>query len=69
MGAMDTRNMLSDFAVNKYLQTVASCWILLIQPYFSFLYFPSYLRKKSKNKTSFKQFGADTTSQTDAVFT
>jgi len=30
MGAMDTRNMWSDFAVNKYLHTVASCWILLI---------------------------------------
>ena len=26
----DTRNMLSNFAVNKYLHTVASCWILLI---------------------------------------
>jgi hypothetical protein len=26
---MDTRNMYSDFAVNKYLHTVASCWILL----------------------------------------
>jgi hypothetical protein len=31
MGAMDTRNMSSDFAVNKDLHTVASCWILLIQ--------------------------------------
>ena len=30
MGAMYTRNMLSDIAVNKYLHTVASCWILLI---------------------------------------
>ena len=30
MGSMDTRNMLSDFAVNKYLHTAASCWILLI---------------------------------------
>jgi hypothetical protein len=30
MGAMDTRNMYNDFAVNKYLHTVASCWILLI---------------------------------------
>jgi len=30
MGAMDTRNMYSDFVVNKYLHTVASCWILLI---------------------------------------
>ena len=29
MGAMYTRNMWSDFAVNKYLHTVASCWILL----------------------------------------
>jgi hypothetical protein len=29
MGAMDTRNMLSDFVVNKYLHTVASCWIFL----------------------------------------
>ena len=33
MGAMDTRNMQSDFAVNKHLHTVASCWILLIQSY------------------------------------
>ena len=30
MDAMDTRNMQSDFAVNKCLHTVASCWILLI---------------------------------------
>ena len=30
MSAMDTRNMLSDFAENKYLHTVASCWILVI---------------------------------------
>ena len=30
MGAIDTRNMQSNFAVNKYLHTVASCWILLI---------------------------------------
>jgi len=30
MGGLDTRNMESDFAVNKYLHTVASCWILLI---------------------------------------
>ena len=30
MGAMDTRNMQSNFAINTYLQTVASCWILLI---------------------------------------
>ena len=30
MGAMDIRNILSDFAVNKYLHTVASFWILLI---------------------------------------
>ena len=30
MGAMDTRNTESDVAVNKYLHTVASCWILLI---------------------------------------
>jgi hypothetical protein len=29
MGAMDTRDMVSDFAVNKYLYTVASIWILL----------------------------------------
>ena len=28
MGAMDTRNMWNIFAVNKYLHTVASCWIL-----------------------------------------
>ena len=25
----DTRNMLSDFAVNKYLRTVASGWIFI----------------------------------------
>ena len=31
MGAMDTRNMKSKLAVNNYLHTVASCWILLIQ--------------------------------------
>jgi hypothetical protein len=37
MGAMDTRNMWSDFAVNKYLHTVASCWILLTACY-SFIY-------------------------------
>ena len=30
MGAMDNRNVYSIFAVNKYLHTVASCWILLI---------------------------------------
>ena len=30
MGAMDARNMQSDFALNKDLHTVASCWILLI---------------------------------------
>ena len=30
MGAMDTGNMKSNFAVNKYLQIVASCWILLL---------------------------------------
>ena len=29
MGAMDTKNMYSKSAVNKYLHTVASCWILL----------------------------------------
>ena len=28
MGAMDARNTYSKFAVNKYLHTVASCWIL-----------------------------------------
>jgi len=28
-GWCDTRNMKSDFAVNKYLHTVASSWILL----------------------------------------
>ena len=27
MGAMDARNMYSILAVNKYLHTVASCWI------------------------------------------
>ena len=31
LGAMDTRNMQSDSAVNKYRHTVASCWILSIQ--------------------------------------
>ena len=31
MGEMDTRNMQSDFAVNKYLHTVGSYWILLMQ--------------------------------------
>ena len=30
MGAIDARNMQSKLAVNKYLHTVASCWILLI---------------------------------------
>jgi len=30
MGAMDTGNMQSDFAVNKCLHTVATFWILLI---------------------------------------
>jgi hypothetical protein len=29
IGAMDTRKMWSDFAVNKYLHTAASCWISL----------------------------------------
>ena len=33
MGAVDARNMQSDFAVNKYLHTVASCWISLTQSY------------------------------------
>jgi hypothetical protein len=32
MDARDTRNMYSDSAVNKYLQIVAFCWILLIFP-------------------------------------
>jgi len=27
MGAMDTRNMYGNLAVNKYLHTVAPCWI------------------------------------------
>ena len=27
MGAMDARNLYSNLAVNKYLHTVASCWI------------------------------------------
>ena len=31
MDPMNARNMQSDFAVNKYLRTVASCCILLIQ--------------------------------------
>ena len=30
-GYCDTRNMYSDFAVNKYLHTVASGWILLLK--------------------------------------
>ena len=34
MGAIDTRNMQSNFAVNKYLHTVASCWILLTYTFF-----------------------------------
>jgi len=29
MGAVDTRNMYSDFAVNKYLHTVVSGWIFI----------------------------------------
>ena len=33
MGAIETRNMYSDFAVNSYLHTVASCWISLIYSY------------------------------------
>jgi hypothetical protein len=33
MGAMDTQNKYSDFAVNKYLHSVASCWILLTFEY------------------------------------
>jgi len=37
IGAMDTRNMWSDFAVNKYLHTVASCWILLIYKKVSYM--------------------------------
>jgi len=28
-GCCDTRNMYSDFAVNKYLHTVASSWIFI----------------------------------------
>jgi len=27
MGAMDARHMYSNLAVNKYMHTVASCWI------------------------------------------
>ena len=34
-GCCDTRNMYSDFAVNKYLHTVASGWILLFVIIFS----------------------------------
>ena len=30
MGAIDTRNMYSNFVANKYLHTVASRWIVLI---------------------------------------
>jgi len=33
MGAIDARNMLSTFALNKYLHTAASFWILLIWSY------------------------------------
>ena len=33
MGAMDTRNVQSDFAVNKYLHTATYCWIFLVQIY------------------------------------
>ena len=33
MGALDTRNILSNLAVNKYLHTVASCWISSTQNY------------------------------------
>jgi len=33
MGATDTRNMWSNFAVNKRLHTVASRWILIIYPH------------------------------------
>ena len=33
MGAMDARNMYSNLAVNKYLQTVASRWISSTQNY------------------------------------
>ena len=33
MGAMDARNMQSNLAVNKYLHTVASCWISSTQNY------------------------------------
>ena len=33
MGAIDTRNMYSNFAVNKHLHTIASRWILLIWSY------------------------------------
>jgi hypothetical protein len=42
-GAMDTRNMLNDLAVNKYLHTLASCWILLVYILLSFF------KKKSQN--------------------
>jgi len=29
MGVVDTQNMWSDFAVNKYVHTVASGWIFI----------------------------------------
>ena len=32
-GCCDTRNIYSDFAVNKYLHTVASGWVLLTLNY------------------------------------
>jgi hypothetical protein len=51
MGAMETRNMQSDFAVNKYLHTVASRWILLI--YDSFVITECSIMHYNKSAVSF----------------
>jgi len=44
-GCCDTRNMYSDFAVNKYLHTVASGWIFIntqfVSNYRAFIYNPT----------------------------
>jgi len=49
MGAMDARNMLSNLAVNKYLHTVASCWISSTYPN------KDLLNSFSKNKDSYSR--------------
>jgi len=46
MGAMDARNMYSNLAVNKYLHTVASCWIS------SNFIMPVYLCPSTWNKST-----------------